>query len=59
MQGIYSLIQEEGDPASGGNSPAGEASPSTKNDEEKTQLDEGCKTDNSKVHLKIIIDGII
>lgn len=47
-QGIYSLIQEESDPTCGRNCPSDGTSPSA-GDEEKSQLDEGCKTDNSKV----------
>ena len=50
LQGIYSLIQEESNPAGGRNCPPSEASPST-NDEETTQLDKRCKTDNSEVYI--------
>ena len=46
-QGIYSLIQES-DPTCGRNYPSDGTSPSV-GDEEKSQLDEGCKTDNLKV----------
>ena len=50
---FYSLILEESDPAGGRNCPSVEASPTAKNNEGKTQLDEGCKTGNSKVQVNI------